>query len=93
MKRREWREADEDIRSRWDSNLARYRALLFDQKIEFALRGYIFPYQDDNPAIYVGKTSIKMPGGSDRCVRAGRLFEKLPVGFIILYSKLEVNVR
>ena len=91
VKRREWREADEDIRSRWASNLARYQALLFNQKIEFALRGYIFPDQEDNPAIYVGKTSIKMPDGSDRCVRAGKLFEKLPEGFVILYSKLEVT--
>ena len=42
-KRREWREMDAEIRSRWASNLARYQALLFDQKIEFAIRGYIFP--------------------------------------------------
>ena len=91
VKRRQWRETDEDIRSRWDSNLARYQALLFDQKIESALRGYIFPYQEDNPAIYIGKTSIKMPDGSDRCVRAGKRFEKLSVGFVILYSKLEVT--
>ena len=69
----------------------RYRSLRFDQKIEFALRGYIFPDQEDNLAIYIEKTSIKMPGGSDRCVRAGKRFEKLPVGFVILYSKLEVT--
>ena len=30
-----------------------------------------------------------MPGGSDRCVRTGKLFESLPVGFVILYSRLE----
>ena len=53
------------LSDRWVSNLARYRSLLFYQKIEFALRGYIFPDQEDNPAIYIGKTSIKMPGGSD----------------------------
>ena len=41
-KRREWGEMDEDIRSRWASNLVRYWSLLFDQKIEFALRGYVY---------------------------------------------------
>ena len=91
VKRREWREANAEIRSHWPSNLARYRSLLFDQKIEFALRGYIFPDQEDNPAIYIGKTSIRMPDGSDRCVRAGKLFEALPVGFVILYSTLEIT--
>ena len=55
-KRREWREIDEDIRSRWASNLIRYKSLLFNQKNEFA--------QEENPAIYIGKTAIKMPDGS-----------------------------
>ena len=76
-KQREWREIDQDILLIW------YRSLLFNQKNEFFLCGYIFP----DP----GKTAIKMPGRSDRCLRAGALFESLLEYFVIFYGKLEVT--
>ena len=76
--------------SRWSANLERYNALDFDGKIKFAKAGYKFAGQSKFPAIIVANSSMRIRGGLDRGVKAYKLFEALPVGFIILFSKLRV---
>ena len=62
-----------------------------NDKIAFAKAGYKFPDQPECPAILTATSSIRMPIGSDRGVMAHKLFESLPKGFVIFFSKLEVT--
>ena len=77
-------------RSRWSSNLERYNRLSFDGKIKFAGAGYEFADQKEIPAIITKTSSIRIRGGLNRGVMAYKLFSALPVGFVILFSKLRV---
>ena len=89
--RSEWRSVDRQLRKQWSANLKRYNAMGINDKIAFAKAGYKFPDQPECPAILTATSSIRMPDGSDRGVMAHKLFESLPKGFIILFSKLEVT--
>jgi hypothetical protein len=75
----------------YSENLETYRAMNLDQKYEFAFRGYVFEKYPKHKAIYMDFTNMTTQAGYDRCVRAGTAFEKLPEGFIVLFSKLEVS--
>ena len=77
-------------RSRWTSNLERYNELSFNGKIKFARAGYKFADQKEIPAIITETSSIRIRGGLNRGVMAYKLFSALPVGFVILFSKLRV---
>jgi hypothetical protein len=70
-------------------NLLRYESFGMEEKIAFARNNYCFP---DNPcpAIIYCKTSLKTEKGMDKGVKAHKLFPYLPVGFILLFSKLQV---
>ena len=71
-----------------------YRKLNLNQKYEFAFRGYVFEKYPNHPAIYLSNTNMTTEPGFNRCIRVGTAFKKLPPGFIIPFSKLEVtNVR
>ena len=72
-------------------NLRAYHRMNLDQKYEFAFRGYVFEKYPNHLAIYLGKTNMTTEQGFDRCIRVGTAFKKLPPGFIILFSKLEVT--
>ena len=85
-----WTAVNRNLRAQWDQNLIRYNALDLDGKIAFARRGYKFSDQPDCPAILVQSTCIRMPIGSNEGVMAHKLFEALPVGFVILFSKKEI---
>jgi hypothetical protein len=77
------------IKTAGASNLARYNRMRMAEKIQFARNGYRFP---DNryPAIRYCRTVFKTKIGRDRGIQALRLFPYLPVGFILLFSKLDV---
>ena len=62
-----------------------------DQKYEFAFAGYVFDKYPNHRAIYLDRTNMATEEGFDRCIRVGTAFKKLPRGFIILFSKLEVT--
>jgi hypothetical protein len=79
-----------EYRSRWASNLKRYKELDINGKIKFARAGYKFPDQKEIPAIVIEKSSIRIRGGLNRGVMAFKLFSALPVGFVILFSKLRI---
>ena len=87
----EWRSIDRDLKRQWKDNARRYKAMRINEKIEFAKAGYKFPDQPECPAIITSPSSIRMKRGSNNGVMAHKLFEKLPKGFIILFSKLEVT--
>ena len=89
--RAEWKSIDRQIRKQWTANLKRYNAMKINDKIAFAKAGYIFADQPECPAILTATSSIRMPLGSNRGVIGHKLFESLPKGFIILFSKLEVT--
>ena len=72
-------------------NLRAYLRMNLDQKYEFAFRGYVFEKYPNHRAIYLSKTNMTTERGFDRCIRVGTAFKKLPRGFIILFSKLEVT--
>ena len=79
-----------EYRSRWPSNLERYNELSFNGKIKFARAGYKFADQKEIPAIITEISSIRIRGGLNKGVMAYKLFSALPVGFVILFSKLRV---
>ena len=85
-----WQAINRQLRAQWDQNLIRYNNLGLNGKIAFARRGYKFTDQPECPAIIVQSTCIRMPIGSNEGVMAHKLFEALPVGFIILFSKKEI---
>ena len=72
-------------------NLRAYCRMNLDQKYEFAFAVYVFDKYPNHRAIYLGTTNITTEHGFDRCIRVGTAFKKLPPGFIILFSKLEVT--
>ena len=72
-------------------NLRAYRRMNLDQKYEFAFRGYVFVKYPNHRAIYLDRTKMTSEQRFDRCIRVGTAFKKLPPGFIILFSKLEVT--
>ena len=61
-----------------------------NDKIAFAKGGYKIPDQTECPTILTATSSIRVPIGSNRGVMAHKFFESLPIGFVILFSKLEV---
>ena len=79
-----------EYRSRWAANLKRYKALDFNGKIKFAKAGYKFADQSEIPAIITETSSIRIRGGRNKGVMSHKLFSGLPVGFVILFSKLRV---
>ena len=79
-----------EYRSRWPSNLERYNELSFNGKIKFARAGYKFADQKEIPAIITEISSIRIRGGLNKGVMAYKLFSALPIGFVILFSKLRV---
>ena len=79
-----------EYRSPWNANLERYNSLDFNGKIKFARAGYKFAGQSKFPAIITEISSIRIRGGLNRGVMAYKLFRALPVGFVILFSKLRV---
>ena len=87
----EWKSIDRKLRKQWAANLKRYNAMKINEKIAFAKGGYTFPDQPECPAILTGTSSIRMRADTNRGVMAHKLFESLPKGFIILFSKLEVT--
>ena len=87
----EWKSIDRQLRREWSANLRRYNAMGINEKIDFARAGYKFPDQPECPAILTATSCMRMPIGSNRGVMAHKLFEALPVGFIIVFSKLEVT--
>lgn len=88
--KKEWAQMNRDLTIQWEANEERYNSLSIDEKIEFAKAGYKFDDQVDCPAIILCTSSIRMPRCSDRGVKVHKLFKHLPVGFIILFSKLEI---
>jgi hypothetical protein len=74
------------------SNLARYNQMRMAEKIQFARNGYRFP-DNPYPAIRYCRTVFKTKVGRDRGIQALRLFPYLPVGFVLLFSKLDVVDR
>ena len=75
-------------------NLRAYKKMNLNQKYEFAFGGYVFEKYPNHPAIYLSTTNMTTQAGFDRCIRAGTAFKKLPPGFIIPFSKLQVtNVK
>ena len=85
-----WTAVNRNLKAQWDENLIRYTALDLNGKIAFARRGYKFRDQMDCPAIIIQSTCIRMPIGSNEGVMAHKLFEQLPEGFIILFSKRKI---
>jgi len=60
-----------------------------EETIAFVRNNYCFP---DNPcpAVIYCKTSLKTKKGMEKGDETQKLFPYLPVGFILLYSKLQV---
>ena len=72
-------------------SLRTYLRMNINQRYEFAFRGYVFEKHPNHRAIYLDTTNMTTETGFNRCIRAGTAFKKIPRGFIILFSKLEVT--
>jgi hypothetical protein len=93
-KRGEIKKKDRDIEREENvplKNLARYRRMTLDQKVEFALAGYVFKNNKRAPAIELCTTRLDAPEDMRRGVKVGKGLPFLPVGFLILFSKASVT--
>jgi len=77
----------ENIRS---ANLGKYKKMNMSDKIRFARAGYRFFNNSSEPAIELSTTSLETSEGMDRGIKVGKGLPFLPIGFIILYSYLEI---
>jgi len=62
-----------------------------DQKVDFAIAGYCFRNDRRSPVIKLSTTRLDTPENMKRGVIVGTGFPYLPIGFIILFSKLSVT--
>ena len=73
------------------ANRKKYEKLLINEKYQFALDGYAFPHDTTMKAIEMDITLMKTQAGFDRCIRVGKAFDKLPKGFVILFSHWSIT--
>jgi len=86
QQRRERRRRQREAENPRPSNEELYSTFDINQRIAFAANGYCFDHQPDIPAIELFTTTIITEPGRNRGIRVGKALERLPPGFIILYS-------
>ena len=65
--------------------------MLINEKYQFALDGNAFPHDTTRKAVEMDVTLMNTEPGFSRCIRVGTACDKLPEGFVILFSHWSIT--